>query len=275
LRLFAAVTLIACIASRAAAEETPEELMKRLGAEGAPWKGCGPGSWIQARSVTKSATGESTSEYRQTLVKRDKTGVTVETRTVRHVTGADGKDAVELGEAHSSVLPGPLASRYENLKDDRHEDVTVGGKVFPCRVLTCTWIYPMSMPGSTVKTEYRASMTYWYSDAVSAHGGLVKIHGEPDNKAGCATSKIDSELIEDGKELKIGDRTVTCSVSRQVTVSTDGKTTSTVETWISPDVPAGYAKTTMETTFVNGAATTKTEVSSEVTGMEIVPEKKD
>lgn len=275
IRLLACVTAALAICSApACAEESLEELKARLEKNWEPWKGCEPGSWVQTRSKSKTGTTDSETESRQTLVSRNEKGLTVESRQVTRKTDEQGNEVIELGDPHSSTMPATQPLTCENLKELPREAVEVEGKKLDCRVVELEYVYKYPQPVAG-QTEMRTRMTCWISPDVKEMGGIVKTEGDSDNKGPMGTWSFDMKLVATGKEKKIGDRTVRCSVYKYGNTTGKEEMTSSGEIWMSADVPSGYALTKVQSNYSAGGSTMRMEMESEITGMEIVLPKTD
>ncbi|MEK7468872.1 MAG: hypothetical protein AAB074_15975 [Planctomycetota bacterium] len=270
-----ALLLLISIASRPCAEEpTLEQLKEKLQKSWEPWKGCEPGSWVQMKTSSINATNRTETEYRQTLVSRDETGTTTEMRTVKRSKDSEGRDVVELGEPQTSRMPvAAQAGGYEEFKDLRHEEIVVLGRKLDCRVVEATYVYKYPQPVNG-QTEIRTKVTMWISPEIQEMGGIVKTEADTDNKvAGMGMGSSDMTLLETGKEVKVGDRTVKCSVYRYGNSTGKEEMTSSGELFMSSEIPMGYAKMRTVMNYKAGNAMVRSEYEVEVTGMEIVEPK--
>lgn len=256
------------------AEESLDDLKARLEQSWMPWKGCEVGSWVQTRSRTKSGASDTEAETRQTLVARTEKGLTVETRAVKRKKGEKGEEVVELGEPTSSILPAKQPYALEKLKDLPHEDVEVGGRKYDCRVVEMEWVYKYPEPVAG-RTEMRFKMTIWISDQLQDFGGVAKTQGDGDKQGVMGVWSYDMKLVEIGKALKIGDKTVRCSVFKYGNATQNEESTTSGETWSCIDLPTGTAKSSFIMNYKSGAASTRMEMESEVTGFEIVRPKQE
>lgn len=271
-----ALAATALFLSSAAAEESLDELKERLQKVWEPWKGCEAGSWIETKSKYLNGSTSTESESRQTMVSRDEKNLTFETRTVKRSKDAEGREVVELGEPQTSTMPvATQTGGYQDLKDLRHEEVEVAGKKLDCRVVEATYVTRYAQPMNGV-TETKTKITMWISPEVRELGGLVRTEADTDNKAAMmGTGSADMTLLESGKDLKIGENTVKCSVYRYGNATGKEEMTSTGEVWASTEIPWGYAKTKIVMNFKTGATTMRMEAEMEVMGMNIVKAKSE
>ncbi|KAF0246312.1 MAG: hypothetical protein FD180_800 [Planctomycetota bacterium] len=270
--LACALATLAFLTSAARSEESLEELKARLQKNWEPWKGCEPGSWFQTRSKSKTGTSDTETETRQTLVSRDEKGLTVETRTVKRKTDEQGDEVVEFGDPTNSTIPAAQQLTYENLKELPREAVEVEGKKIDCRVIELEYVYKYPQPVAG-QTEWRTKMTCWISPVVKEMGGIVKTEGDSDNQGMMGAQSFDMKMVAAGKEVKIGDATVKCSVYKYGNSTGKEEMTSAGELWMSEDVPFGYAKMKMQSNYGVGASKMHMEMETEITGMEIVKAK--
>lgn len=232
------------LSAAAAAEPTAEDLARRLERNWDPWKDCAPGTWIQMRTTTRSAGqgSENGTEFRQTLLARDKTGLKIETRTVKRIVDAQGAEKIELGEPTVMTQDVAGGTTYKDVKEHDKETVQVGDRKLECRVIEATATYSYTPPGGQ-KMETTWKVKLWVSDEVKDMGGVVKSETDAGNQnavAGMGSS--DMKLIETDKDVKIGATTHKCSVYKYGSASGNETNVSSGELWMCADVPAGYAK---------------------------------
>ena len=272
-----AIAILIIGAAAASAESTTEELARQVTNAYEPWKDCGPGSWFQLRTRSKTGDTESTSEIRQTLISRDEKEVKIETRDVKRVKDADGKVTQQMGEPHTTISPvGSMGVRLEDVKELEGETINAGERTFICRVIQakCVYRFPEPLMG---KSEYTWKSKMWISNQVQEMGGLVKAETDIEQQGQmlCPTA-ADLTLVESGKVVMVGERKFRCSIYRSGQVSGKKEENPTSgECWTSSESPLGYVRATYNIRLNMGGMKSTTVVETEITGLEIVAPKKD
>lgn len=271
MRFLPHAALLLCLAAAlpVVAEESVEDVAKKLNTKTTYWSGFAPGSWIEFHGSTLMNGKDSGGDSRQTLVSEDETGAVIDGQSITITKNADGSEKRTLGEKKRSTYPAGATAVYSDLKELPREELQIGKRAVACRVFESkvTYTYPAAMGGNKIEQH----MTIWWSPEIKVMNGIVKSQGDTKADAFSPAKTLDGRIVELDRPVKVGDRTILCAVWRFTEVQTNDESIfKTWETWCSPEIPYGQAHLATKKEY-GKANPMKMEITSDVIGMELVP----
>lgn len=254
--------------------ESLDEILATLNRRRDGWEDFAPGSWVEYRAVSWSDGTKSVDERRWTLIGRDPNGPVLDSRPCVVKIGADGREVRELGDATRYPGVASLKVTYSDLKDLRRDRISVLGAPRECRVLEAEMRTEWGFPGVETQRS-RQLVRLWRTTGAPEPGKLVRTENDSTDAPGFGPTTSDAWLFEEGREVRVGDRTFHCTVWRHAFASKGEKSVGSGEHVTCPGIPGGIAGSKNTTRTKSGTSWSIHESVTEVIGFEAKPGSKD